>query len=125
MKIMIDKKKLREDYKNIIHPKGIFIIKNLKNGKVFLGGTLNLHGVLDKNKFVLNMGSHYNKQLQEDWKEYGSESFSFEIAETLPLKEDANYNYDEDLKIMEMLWVDKFRPTEQNCYNKSENIRTV
>ena len=122
---MIDRKKLKEEYKNVISAKGIFIIKNNKTGKVFLGSTLNLHGVLDKNKFILNMGSHNNKQLQEDWKTFGEKSFSFEIPETLKIKEDRDYNYDEDLRILELIWIDKYRPFAEKCYNESENIRTV
>ena len=122
---MIDKKKLKEDYKNMIPAKGIFSIKNNKNGKTFLGSSLNLHGVLNKNKFILKMGSHKNERLQKDWNVFGEESFTFEILETLAIKEDTNYNYDEDLKILEMIWVEKYKPFAEKCYNRNENIRTV
>jgi hypothetical protein len=120
---MIDKKKLKEEYKNIVHPKGIFIIK--KNGIVYLGGALNLHGILDKNKFMLNLGSHKCTALQEDWNKYGETAFEFEIAEQLELKDNPNYNYDKELQILEMMWIDKYRPFDINCYNRNENIRTV
>ena len=122
---MIDKKKLKQEYKNIIHPKGIFAIRNTKNGKTFLGSTLNLHGVLEKNKFILDMDSHKNTRLQKDWKEYGREAFSFEILQALELSKDPEYNYDEDLKILELIWIEKFRPFSEKCYNEDENIRTV
>ena len=121
----MDKKKLKEEYRNTIPDKGVFAIKNNKNGKVFLGSSLNLHGVLNKNKFILNMGSHKNEALQKYWKTYGEKAFSFEILETLKLKEDPDYDYDEDLEILEMMWVEKFRPFEKNCYNQNEKIRTV
>ena len=124
-KKMADRKKLKEEYRNRIPEKGIFAIKNNRNGKVFLGSSLNLHGVLDKNRFILNIGSHKNEQLQKDWKNFGEEAFTFEILETLKIKDEAGYDYDEDLKILEMLWVDKYRPFEKNCYNKNEHIRTV
>lgn len=122
---MIDKKKLKEDYKNLIHPKGIFVIRNNISGRVYLGSSLNLYGILEKNRFVLNMGGHKNIELQEDWKKFGSDSFTLEIVETLPLKDDPDYNYKEDLQILEMLWIDKFKPLNENCYNKDERIRTV
>src|SRR5512142_2412835 len=102
---MIDKKKMREEYKNMVFPKGVFMIKNNVTGRVWLSSSLNLHGVLDKNKFVLNTGNHKNPALQEDWKKYGADSFTFEILETLKLSDDPNYNYDEDLKILEMIWI--------------------
>lgn len=122
---MIDRKKLKEEYKNRIPEKGVFIIKNTKNGKVFLGSSLNLHGILDKNRFVLNMGIHSNKPLQEDWKTFGEEAFAFEIIEKLKLKTDLSYDYDEDLKILEMICLEKFKPFAEKCYNENEHIRTV
>jgi hypothetical protein len=125
MAVMVDKKKLKEEYKSKVPDKGVFAVKNNKNGKVFLGSSLNLHGVLNKNKFVLNMSSHKNENLQKDWKTFGEEAFSFEILETLEIKDDAGYDYDEDLEILEMMWVEKFRPFEKNCYNQDEKIRTV
>jgi hypothetical protein len=122
---MIDKKKLKQDYKNTIPDKGVFAIKNTKNGKVFLGGSLNLYNIDGRNKFRLNTGSHYNERLQKDWNTYGEGAFTFEILEKLKLKDDVNYNYDEDLKILEMMWVGKFQPIAEKLYNENENIRTV
>lgn len=122
---MLDKKKLKETYKNIVPAKGIFVIKNNKTGKVFLGSSLNLAHVFNRNKFVLNLGSHKNKHLQKDWSAFGEETFSFEILETLKISEEPNYDYDEDLKILELIWIEKYRPFSQNCYNENENIRMV
>lgn len=122
---MIDKKKLKEEYKNLVHPKGIFIIKNEKTGKVFLGSSMNLHGILEKNRLMLNMGSHFITPLQSDWKEHGENSFTLEIVETLELKDDPNYDYNDDLELLEMIWIEKYRPFDKNCYNKNEKIRTV
>jgi hypothetical protein len=122
---MVDRKKLKEEYKSRVLDKGVFAVKNNKNGKVFLGSSLNLHGILGRNRFLLNTGSHKNEPLQKDWKAFGEGAFSFEILETLEIKEDAGYDYDEDLKILEMMWVEKYRPFEKKCYNNDENIRTV
>jgi hypothetical protein len=122
---MIDKKEIKEEYKRMIPAKGVFMIKNNKSGKVFLGSTLNLYNILERNRFILNMGCHENEHLQKDWNISDEKSFSFEILETLPLKEDTTYNYDEDLKILEMIWIDRFKPLKEKCYNESERIRTV
>jgi hypothetical protein len=122
---MIDKKKIKEEYKRMIPAKGVFMIKNNKSGKVFLGSTLNLYNILERSRFILNMGCHENEHLQKDWNISGEKSFSFEILETLQLKDDTTYNYDEDLKILEMIWIDRFKPLKEKCYNESERIRTV
>ncbi len=122
---MIDKKKLKEDYKSIIHPKGVFALRNTKNGRVFLGSSLNLKNKDVTLKMSLKNGNHFNSALQEDWNKYGEEAFVYEVLETLELKEDSTYNYNEDLEILEMLWVDKFQPLSENTYNKKEKIRLV
>ncbi|MFH1051540.1 MAG: GIY-YIG nuclease family protein [bacterium] len=122
---MIDKKKLKEEYKSVVQPKGIFTLKNTKNGKVFLGSSLNLKNKELTLKMSLNNGNHFNFALQEDWNKYGEDAFDYEVLETLELKEDTTYDYNEDLEILEMLWVDKFRPLSEKTYNKKEKIRLV
>jgi hypothetical protein len=122
---MIDRKKLIREYRNKVHPKGVFAIRNRQTGRTFLGSTLNLYNIIERNKFRLNAGGHQNERLQKDWRTCGEGCFTFEILETLPLQEDPAYDYDDDLKILEMIWVEKFRPFSENCYNDNENIRTV
>jgi len=121
----MDRKKIKQEYKRMIPPKGVFVLKNEVNGRVFLGSTLNLKGVEEKNRFLLTTGSHRNVRLQEDWDRYGGESFRFEILQELKINSDPGYDYEEDLKILELIWVEKFRPLNVKCYNESENIRTV
>ncbi|MGE5479491.1 MAG: GIY-YIG nuclease family protein [Chloroflexota bacterium] len=122
---MIDKKRLKEEYKRMIPPMGVFMIKNKNSGLVFLGSSLNLKSVLDKHKMLLSAKMHMNSRLQRDWNESGAEAFEFAIAETLEPKDDPDYNYSEDLSILEMLWIDKYRPIDEKLYNKSEKIRGV
>jgi hypothetical protein len=122
---MLDRRKAKQIYRNVIHEKGVFAIRNTKNGKVFLGGSLNLYNFADRYKFRLNSGNPFNERLQKDWNTFGEEAFAFEILEKLKLKDDFNYNYDEDLKILELIWVDKFRPLPEKTYNERENIRIV
>lgn len=122
---MIDKKKLKEEYKLIVPPKGVFAIKNLKTGRVWLGSSLNIKNIFVRYQMSLNNGKHINSRLQEDWKTFGEESFEFVVLDTLELKEDPDYNYSEDLEILEMLWLDKFRPLDEKTYNKNEKIRVA
>jgi hypothetical protein len=122
---MTDRKEIIREYKNTVRDKGVFAIRNTKTGRVFLGGTLNLYNIFERHKFRLNMGSHFNERLQKEWTALGEGAFSFEILEILKLKDDLAYNYDEELKILEMLWVDKFRPIAEKLYNEREDIRMV
>jgi len=122
---MIDKKKLKEKYKHIVQPKGVFVLRNKVNGKVFLGSSLNLKNKDLTLKMSLRNGNHFNFALQEEWNKFGEGAFEYEILETLEIKDDPGYNYNEDLEILEMMWVDKFQPLTEKTYNKKEKIRLV
>ena len=62
-----DKRAYREQPKSA----GVFQVKNTINGRVLLGSSLNLHGPLNAHRFMLKMGSHTNKLLQQEWNSYG------------------------------------------------------
>ena len=86
------RKELNQEYMKRPKPAGVFQIKNTANGKVLLGSSLNLEGPLNGHRFMLKIGSHHNKVLQQEWNEYGEEHFVFEILETVTVKDDPNFN---------------------------------
>ena len=122
---MTDRKKIIREYKNTGLPKGVYGIRNKQSGRIFLAGSLNIYNIVERMRFRLNGGSHVNEELQKDWKRLGEDAFSIQIMETLPLKDDRAYDYDEDLKILEIIWTDKFGPLSEHCYNKKDDIRLV
>ena len=112
------KKRLKEDYKQTHTPMGIYQIRCLANGKVLLGASLNLPGILNSNRFQLKIGKHPNKRLQADWSRFGSEKFSFEILDELTATEGVDHDYRQDLASLEELWLDKLQPYDERGYNK-------
>lgn len=113
----MNKKELINKYKQTIQPMGIYQIKNLKNGKIFLGSAKDLRGKINSNKFQLKHGSHINKEIQKDFNEIGEEGFSFDILDYLDPKEDLKYDYTGELKILEEMWLEKLQPYNENGYN--------
>jgi hypothetical protein len=90
---MKSNKELKQQYlqrKPII---GVFQIRNKVNGKIFLGSGLNLDALRNRNRMELNLGSHRNELLQKDWKEYGENSFVFEILREIEQKDNEQINY--------------------------------
>jgi group I intron endonuclease len=102
---------------------GVFQIKNIVNGKVLLGSSLNLHGPLNSHRFMLRIGSHLNKSLQEDWNEYGENNFIFEILEEVKVSNDPNDNIKEELALLEEHWLEKIQPFGERGYNTNKQIR--
>ena len=117
------KKELKEEYKQTHTPMGIYQIRNVTNGKVFVGAALNLPGILTSNKLQLNSAVHPNKQLQAEWNEFGSESFAFEVLDELAATEGMGYDYRPDLAFLEELWLEKLQPYGERGYNQKKRGR--
>jgi group I intron endonuclease len=120
---MKTKKKLKQEYKEREKLAGIFQVKNIANGKVLLGSSLNLDGPLNAHRFMLKIGSHRNKVLQQEWNEYGPDKFIFEILEVVKVKDDPHFNLSDELTLLEEIWLDKLKPFGERGYNTSTQIR--
>jgi hypothetical protein len=108
---MQNRKEAIREYKQTIQPMGIFQIKNLSNGKVFVESSKNLEGGLNRYKFQLDLGSFKNKALQEDYSRLDADQFALEIVDRLaPKKDDPAYDYTEDLETLKLMWLDKLKP---------------
>src|SRR5258706_10372856 len=118
------RKELNREYKERVKPAGVYQVKNIANGKVLLGSSLNLEGPLNRHKFMLKIGSHPNKALQKDWDELGAEQFAFEILEEAQQrKDDPNFNLKDELTLLEMIWLEKLQPVSERGYNLNTNVR--
>ena len=117
------RKEIHRGYKERVKPSGVFRIKNLANGKVLLGSSLNLEGPLNKHRFMLKINSHPNTELQRDWNEFGPDQFNFEILETIPIKDDPNFNLKDELTLLEEIWLEKLQPFGEHGYNADVKIR--
>ena len=117
------RRELNREYVERVKPAGVYQVKNLANGKVLLGSSLNLEGPLNRHKFMLKIGSHTNKVLQKDWDEFGPEQFSFDILEEVQRKDDPNFNLKDEFTLLEMVWLEKLQPFNERGYNLNERIR--
>ncbi|MCB0171181.1 MAG: GIY-YIG nuclease family protein [Anaerolineae bacterium] len=120
---MKSKKDIKREYKEREKQAGVFQVKNTENGKVLLGSSLNLDGPLNAHKFMLTVGSHRNKVLQQEWNEYGPDAFVFEILEVVKVKDDPNFNLSDELTLLEQIWLEELQPFGEHGYNASTNIR--
>lgn len=117
----MNKKELKKQYKQTLRPMGIFQIKNLVNNRIFIGSSSNIEGKLNSIKFQLEMGSYVNKELQRDFNQFGENNFLFETMDVLEPKQDTGYDYAEDLKTLEDMWIEKLKPFYEKGYNKKSN----
>ena len=66
---------------------GIYKITNLKNGKIYIGQSINILERFTQHKSDLKGNRHSNKHLQSAYNLYGLETFKFEILEECSKKQ--------------------------------------
>ena len=114
----MDRKSKIRAYKDTPLPMGVFQIKNMLNGKIFIGSSKNLSATLTRFRAELKMGSCRNAELQREWRQFGPDAFEFSELEVLEPLNDPAYNPTEDLQILEALWTEKLEPYGDRGYNR-------
>lgn len=111
------KKELKLQYKEMKTEAGVYQIKNTINQKVFVVATPNLK-MMNGRLITLRTGGHKNRQLQEEWNQFGEKAFVFEVLEVLKEKEEGFFDKTEELKKLEKKWLDKLQPFGERGYNQ-------
>lgn len=114
----MDRAKVKAEYKQSPPAAGVFVIRNKKNGKILVGRSTNVEGLLNRHRFDLRMRSHRNRELQADWLEGGEGDFEFEVVERVDPKDDKIVDLDEELRVLEELWLEKLRPHGESGYHR-------
>jgi hypothetical protein len=110
---------IRRAYKEAPRQAGVFQVKNLNNGKVLLGSSTNLHGPLNKHRFLLSIGRHDNQTLQAEWNQYGASAFVFEILDAFkPRDDEPGFSVDDELTLLEQIWLERLQPFGDRGYNQ-------
>lgn len=103
-----EKKNLISEYKQEEQTGGIYGIRNVETGRLFIDGSKNIKGSQGRFDFAQKTGSCVIPKLKKDWDQYGKEAFTFEVFETLKKKEDQSLKtFYEDLKLLKELWLEK------------------
>jgi|688.fasta_scaffold116147_3 group I intron endonuclease len=78
--------------------KGVYQIKNIVTGKVYIGSSIEIETRWRKHRDLLNKNIHHSPYLQSSWNKHGEESFIFEVIEEI---------FDEkQLLTLEQKWID-------------------
>ena len=86
---------------------GIYQIRNLLNGKIYIGQSMDIEKRWSTHRAELKHNYHHNIHLQSAWNKYGEESFEFSIIEECNM---------DQLDQREIYWISIFNSYE-NVYN--------
>jgi len=103
----VDRKELIRAYKETPRPAGVYCVRNTAIGSCLLGVTPDLPGMLNRQRFQLENGSHPDPELQADWDRYGPVSFEFEVLDRLEPQDEPAHDPAEDLAVLGALWVER------------------
>lgn len=60
---------------------GIYHIKNLATGRLYIGSSCNVEARVSRHKVLLRSGKHWARRLQNSWNKRGENSFEFKLVE--------------------------------------------
>jgi hypothetical protein len=67
----------------------------------------------------LEAGMHPNKELQKEWKDFGSDNFTIEILENLEYdKDESKTDYKEELTLLQIICEEKLAKQNLELYKK-------
>ncbi|MGE3800382.1 MAG: GIY-YIG nuclease family protein [Candidatus Kapaibacterium sp.] len=113
---MKTKKELKEEYKQLKAPMGVFQIRNVSSHKVLIDNSPDMTSKWNRHKTELRFGSHRNSDLQKDWKEKGEENFVFEVLSELESKDEVNADYRKELQALQDMIVEELNLEEGKLY---------
>jgi hypothetical protein len=114
-----DRKARIREYKETSQPAGIYRVRNTTTGKSLVGSTVNLPGMLNRQRFQLEHGSHPDRELQKDWDELGPDAFEFEALDRLEPRDEPAYDPAEDLRVLKEMWLEKLMIVGEPLYRQS------
>lgn len=121
-----DKQKRRElaaAYKQSARPMGVYQIRNLENGKIFVDKSTDLDASRHRHQFVSTMDRPPIAELHEEWQIYGGRRFVFEVLEEMNPGQLVNGGaatmdrYRNELNELLDEWLDKLKPYGERGYN--------
>ena len=119
---MKSKKELQEEYRQKTFPMGVFQIRNVVNGKIFVESSVNLDAIWNRHRAQLGFGSHPSKALQQDWAAFGEENFRYEILSEIKPVEGDGLDYGKEVKVLERMYLDELQPFEERGYNQRPKL---
>jgi len=113
----VSRSELKRTYRENPPPAGVYRITNTSNGKILVGKGINVRGILNSQQAQLQFGSHRNRDLQQDYNQFGADRFIFEVIDRLETTDRTQERLREDLAALEELWLEKLQPYGERGYN--------
>lgn len=101
---MTTRSDLKRKFKETAAPMGVFVIRNLRNGRFQLRSALNLNGGMNRLKVEITPSTNPNVALRDDWRAMGPEAFEVKVLDVLEPRDVPGWDPKDDLSALEEMW---------------------
>lgn len=99
------RRELKRQYRETLRPMGVYSIRHLAGGRLYLSASLNLDAAMNRDRFQLKMNGHPSVELQAAWQQAGEAGFASAVLDRLKPREDApDHDYRPELEALLALW---------------------
>lgn len=102
-----DRKQLIRAYKETARPMGVYRVRHPDSGTEFIGASVDLPSMLNRQRFQLEAHGHPDRALQAAWDAEGPDAFVFEVLDTLEPPDEPGHDVREELRLLETMWREK------------------
>ncbi len=100
-----DRAALKRQYREAKEPMGVFVIRNLRNGRFLVHAARNLQGGMNRLRVEITPSTNPNVELLADWTAMGREAFEIRVLDELEPKDEPGWDPTEDLEELKPMWV--------------------
>jgi hypothetical protein len=101
---MRTRSELKEEYRKLRPPMGVFVVRNLRSGRFQVHAALDLRAGMNRLRTELRFSSHRNQDLQEDWRTLGPEAFEIRPLDELAPRDAPGWTPGDDLEELASMW---------------------
>ena len=101
---MTDRRELKRQYRETARPMGVYRVRAVGIGTSFVGTSVDVAAMLNRQRFQLETGMHPDRELQADWDRIGADGFSFEMLDTLEPLDEPGWDPADDLETLAAIW---------------------
>jgi hypothetical protein len=98
------KKEIARAYAERNRTQGVFAVRCVLSGEVWISSTRNLDTQKNSVWFALRMGGHPNKAVQAAWNTHGEAAFTYEIVEELSDEDLTPMGFRDLMRVRERDW---------------------
>ena len=114
-------KQLKYEYKQRKFRIGIFQLRNVVNGKILIGSSVNLDAIWNRIQSELRFNGHRNETLQKDWNQFGQQNFNYEVLLEIDEAEQGDMDNANELKKLELMFIEDLQPFGVKGYHQKKD----